>query len=63
MAFTGTPISFADRNTREVFGKDIDVYDLTRAVTDNATIPVYFQPRLAKVGWSKDFSEDDLDHA
>ncbi|ORB76547.1 DEAD/DEAH box helicase family protein, partial [Mycobacterium timonense] len=37
IAFTGTPISFADRNTREVFGKDIDVYDLTRAVTDNAT--------------------------
>jgi type I restriction enzyme, R subunit len=63
IAFTGTPISFADRNTREVFGTDIDVYDLSRAVTDNATVPVYFEPRLAKVGWAKDFSEDDLDHA
>jgi type I restriction enzyme R subunit len=63
IAFTGTPISFADRNTREVFGKDIDVYDLTRAVTDKATVPVYFEPRLAKVSWSRDFSEEDLDHA
>lgn len=55
IAFTGTPISFADRNTREVFGPDIDVYDLTRAVADNATVPVYFEPRLAKVGWSQNF--------
>jgi type I restriction enzyme R subunit len=63
IAFTGTPISFADRNTRDVFGPDIDVYDLTRAVADNATVPVYFEPRLAKVGWSRGFSEEDLDHA
>lgn len=63
IAFTGTPISFADRNTRDVFGPDIDVYDLTRAVADNATVPVYFEPRLAKVGWSKEFSEEDLDIA
>jgi type I restriction enzyme, R subunit len=63
IAFTGTPISGVDRNTREVFGPDIDVYDLTRAVADKATVPVYFEPRLAKVGWSKDFSEEDLDHA
>jgi type I restriction enzyme R subunit len=63
IAFTGTPISEVDRNTRDVFGPNIDVYDLTRAVADKATVPVYFEPRLAKVGWSKDFSEDDLDHA
>ncbi|OBA86067.1 DEAD/DEAH box helicase [Mycolicibacterium mucogenicum] len=63
IAFTGTPISEVDRNTRDVFGPNIDVYDLTRAVKDNATVPVYFEPRLAKVGWSEDFSEDDLDHA
>jgi type I restriction enzyme R subunit len=63
IAFTGTPISEADRNTREVFGPNIDVYDLTRAVNDEATVPVYFEPRLAKVGWSEDFSEDDLDNA
>ncbi len=50
IAFTGTPISFADRDTREVFGDYIDIYDLTRAVEDGATVPVYFEPRLIKVG-------------
>ncbi|MBP2453006.1 type I restriction endonuclease subunit R [Mycolicibacterium lutetiense] len=63
IAFTGTPISGIDRDTRDVFGPDIDVYDLTRAVKDKATVPVFFEPRLAKVGWSKDFNEVDLDHA
>ncbi len=63
IAFTGTPISGVDRDTRDVFGPDIDVYDLTRAVADSATVPVYFEPRLAKIGWSRDFSEGDLDHA
>ncbi|AKS34788.1 type I restriction endonuclease subunit R [Mycolicibacterium goodii] len=63
IAFTGTPISEVDRNTRDVFGPDIDVYDLTRAVKDKATVPVFFEPRLAKVGWSEKLSEEDLDHA
>jgi len=49
IAFTGTPISFEDRNTRDVFGEYIDIYDLTRAVEDGATVPVYFEPRLIKV--------------
>lgn len=63
IAFTGTPISESKRNTRDVFGPDIDIYDLTRAVNDKATVPVYFEPRLAKVGWTKGFEEDDLDRA
>jgi type I restriction enzyme, R subunit len=42
----GTPISFSDRNTKDVFGEYIDVYDLTRAVKDGATVPVYFESRL-----------------
>ncbi len=63
IAFTGTPISEVDRNTRDVFGPNIDVYDLTRAVKDKATVPVFFEPRLAKVGWSEKLSEDELDHA
>ncbi len=63
IAFTGTPISFEDRNTREVFGDYIDIYDLTRAVDDGATVPVYFEPRLIKVGLASEVSEDDLDHA
>jgi len=63
LAFTGTPISFEDRNTRAVFGDYIDIYDLTRAVDDGATVPVYFEPRLIKVGLTKDVSEEDLDRA
>ena len=46
IAFTGTPIKLADKNTRDVFGEYIDVYDLTRAVRDGATVPVYYESRL-----------------
>ncbi|MGH3982337.1 MAG: hypothetical protein ACRDST_06540 [Pseudonocardiaceae bacterium] len=49
IAFTGTPISEAERDTRKVFGDYIDIYDLTRAVNDGATVPVYFQSRLIPV--------------
>ncbi len=63
IAFTGTPISFEDRNTREVFGDYIDIYDLSRAVEDGATVPVYFEPRLVKVGLAGNVSEDDIDAA
>ena len=63
IAFTGTPISFADRNTRDVFGDYVDVYDLTRAVRDGATVPVYFEPRLIKVALRESLSEEDLDRA
>lgn len=63
IAFTGTPISFHDRNTTEVFGSIIDTYDLTRAVSDGATVPVYFEPRLVKVGLVRDVTEEDLDRA
>jgi type I restriction enzyme R subunit len=63
LAFTGTPISFDDRNTQDVFGPVIDTYDLTWAVTDGATVPVYFEPRLIKVGLTRDVTEDDIDRA
>ena len=63
IAFTGTPISFDDRNTREVFGDYIDIYDLTRAVDDGATVQVYFEPRLIKVQLEKGVTEEDLDQA
>ncbi|WBP94041.1 type I restriction endonuclease subunit R [Mycolicibacterium neoaurum] len=63
IAFTGTPISEADRDTRDVFGPDIDVYDLTRAVNDRATVPVFFEPRLIKVALAQGVTEDDLDKA
>lgn len=63
IAFTGTPISFEDRNTRAVFGDYIDIYDLSRAVEDGATVPVYFEPRLIKVQLAEGVTEDDLDAA
>ncbi|MGV1009025.1 MAG: type I restriction endonuclease subunit R [Dermatophilaceae bacterium] len=63
IAFTGTPISFADRNTRAVFGDYVDIYDLSRAVADGATVPVYFEPRLIKVGLAKGVSQEDIDKA
>jgi type I restriction enzyme, R subunit len=63
IAFTGTPISFADRNTRDTFGDYIDVYDLTRAVADGATVPVYFAPRLVKMSLRGEVSQEDLDRA
>jgi type I restriction enzyme R subunit len=63
IAFTGTPISFDDRNTQDVFGKYIDIYDLTRAVEDGATVPVYFEPRLIKVSLAEDVTEETLDTA
>lgn len=63
IAFTGTPISFAERDTREVFGDYIDIYDLTRAVEDGATVPVFFEPRLIKVALAADASDDAIDAA
>ncbi|MEJ1087253.1 type I restriction endonuclease subunit R [Microbacterium sp. Mu-80] len=63
IAFTGTPISFAERNTQEVFGDYIDIYDLTRAVDDGATVPVYFEPRLIKVAFADDANPEDIDLA
>ena len=61
IAFTGTPISEVDRDTRAVFGDYIDVYDLSRAVADGATVPVYFDPRLIQVKLDPGVSPEDLD--
>lgn len=49
IGFTGTPISTEDRNTREVFGDYIDIYDMTQAVEDGATRPVYYESRVVKL--------------
>lgn len=56
LGFTGTPIESADRSTRAVFGDYIDIYDLTRAVEDGATVKLFYEPHLIKVG----LSEKDL---
>ncbi|MGC0365091.1 type I restriction enzyme R subunit [Rhodococcus sp. 27YEA15] len=63
IAFTGTPIAEGERDTRKVFGDDIDVYDLHRAVADGATVPVSFEPRLIKLARVDGVDDDDLDDA
>ena len=49
IGFTGTPIEMADKNTRILFGDYIDIYDMTQAVLDNATVPIYYENRVAKL--------------
>jgi type I restriction enzyme, R subunit len=49
VGFTGTPIEKADANTRAVFGDYISIYDIQRAVEDKATVPIYYEGRLAKL--------------
>ena len=53
IGFTGTPISLKDRSTYEVFGNYIDVYDMTQAVEDGATRPVYYESRVMKLKLDK----------
>jgi type I restriction enzyme R subunit len=54
IGFTGTPIELTDKNTRAVFGDYISVYDIQRAVDDGATVPIYYESRLAKLSLSPD---------
>ncbi len=49
IGFTGTPIELTDRNTVAVFGDYISVYDIQQAVQDSATVPIYYESRLAKI--------------
>ena len=53
IGFTGTPISQKDRNTREVFGDYIDIYDMTQSVEDGATRPVYYESRVVRLKLDK----------
>ena len=57
LGFTGTPIESGDRSTRSVFGEYVDIYDLTRAVEDGATVRIYYESRLAKVSLPEDALE------
>jgi hypothetical protein len=58
IGFTGTPVSSKDHNTRAVFGDYIDVYDMTQAVEDGATRPVYYESRVVKLNL-----DEELEHA
>jgi len=58
VAFTGTPVSSTDRDTRSVFGEYIHVYDMQQAQEDGATVAIYYESRLAKLG----LNESELSH-
>ena len=49
IGFTGTPIEQTDANTRAIFGEYISIYDIQRAVADGATVPIYYESRIAKL--------------
>ncbi len=57
IGFTGTPIALEDRNTREVFGNYIDIYDMTQAVSDGATRPIYYESRVIKLNLKPEILE------
>lgn len=54
IGFTGTPIESNDKNTQAVFGNYVDIYDIQQAVTDKATVPIFYESRLAKVHFAED---------
>ena len=54
IGFTGTPIEADDINTPAIFGQYIDIYDISRAVEDGATVPIYYESRLARIELSDD---------
>lgn len=57
VGFTGTPVEAADRDTRAVFGDEVSIYDIQDAVDDKATVPIYYESRLAKL----DINQADID--
>ena len=65
IGFTGTPISDRDRDTEEVFGNYIDIYDMSQAVDDKATRPVYYESRVVNLNLDEDtlrLLNDEFDH-
>ena len=62
VAFTGTPVELVGANTLSVFGDYIDVYDIAQAVEDGATVPIYYEGRVAKIDLD-DGAVPDLDEA
>ncbi len=58
VAFTGTPVELIGANTRGVFGDYIDVYDIAQAVEDGATVPIYYEARVAKIELDEDIASE-----
>jgi type I restriction enzyme R subunit len=66
VAFTGTPVELVGANTRGVFGDYIDVYDIAQAVQDGATVPIYYEARVAKIELDGDLAgqiDEEFDEA
>lgn len=61
IGFTGTPVDSKDADTQEVFGETIHVYDIKQAVDDKATVPIYYEPRLAKLHLANENLDSDVD--
>ena len=62
IGFTGTPIEHKDKNTPAVFGDYIDIYDMSQAIDDKMTVPIYYESRLAKLSFDEDMKDMvDLD--
>jgi type I restriction enzyme R subunit len=59
VAFTGTPVASTDRDTRQVFGDEIDVYDMVQANQDGATVPIFYESRLVQLDLPSD-AKDEL---
>ncbi len=57
VAFTGTPVELVGANTRGVFGDYIDIYDIAQAVQDGATVPIYYEARVAKIALNEDLAD------
>ncbi len=58
IGFTGTPIESSDINNQAVFGEYVDIYDIQQAVIDKATVPIYYESRLAKINFDEDEKEN-----
>jgi type I restriction enzyme, R subunit len=66
VAFTGTPVELVGANTRGVFGDYIDIYDIAQAVEDGATVPIYYEARVAKIELNEDIAgelDEEFDEA
>lgn len=55
IGFTGTPVELSDKNTPALFGDYIDIYDMTQAVNDKTTVPIYYESRIVKLKFSKEW--------
>ncbi len=59
LSVTGTPVELSDKNTPALFGDYIDIYDLTQAVKDKTTVPIYYESGIAKLDLPQELKPKD----